>query len=961
MTLLCVTTAAALQAQPAPYHRYRTLETPHFNVHVPAGLEREGRVAGAAAERAYSLLARELHEPRGRIELVVSDDADYSNGFATPIPTNRIVVFATPPIESNALRLNEDWLQLVITHELTHIFHLDRTRGLWSVAQKIFGRGPALFPNGYGPSWLTEGLAVYYESKLTQGGRLRSAEHRLLARTAAMEHRLPMLSELSLGSKVFPGGERAYSYGSLFLEYLANTRGDSALRKLVENQSTTLIPFRLNTDARRAFGVTIEDAYTAFRDSVQRSVGELTPPMPGWRDLTTHPYYAVDARWLNDSLLVYAGSDGRSMPGEFSVTLNGERRRLGRRNSLGPSVPLPNGGLLFAQLDLTSTSEVRSDLYVERNGRQRQLTHGMRLVEPDVRADGSIIAVQIAATRSSLILLDSMGRKQHLLRDAEFDETWSDPRWSPDGRNVVAVHRPHGGQFSIEVIDVADGSAVVLERASAVLSGPAWLRDGSGVVFTTERSGLPVLVSRTCCRPERSEGPAPTLGLNLSSADLSPNGQLVAASTLRADGFHLGVAALSVGASQPAVIDSLRTPTPHALAGGDYHRYWALRSALPKYWYPLIEAAPGRGTRLGATSAGHDVVYRHLWDGYFEIPTTGQYPTGRFTYRYAGFKRPYFDLNLTQDYTAEFDLVNGGTGVREGTLLRRTQTASLGTTFARPRYRTYSAFGVGGAVERRQFFVDPNEFLKQVDTSYARSYLFPSVYVSGQWSNLQRPTLSISPEDGIAVAFTARDRWRSDITFASRSYSVVGTTALYKSLNLRGFAHHVLALRVAGGIADRKAASSFQVGGVSGTTIQLLPGYVVGEGRRTFGVRGFPDASLFGTSAVGGTLEYRVPVTVSAHGFGVLPFFADRSSISGFLDVGSAGCVKNPYVASVCAPSNRLGKTIGSVGLELLQSAAVLDYDQPQNIRVGFAVPVINRDVVSTRVVSVYVAYGLSF
>ena len=44
---------ALASAQPAPYHRYRTLATPHFRVHVAAGMEREGRVATAAGEDGY--------------------------------------------------------------------------------------------------------------------------------------------------------------------------------------------------------------------------------------------------------------------------------------------------------------------------------------------------------------------------------------------------------------------------------------------------------------------------------------------------------------------------------------------------------------------------------------------------------------------------------------------------------------------------------------------------------------------------------------------------------------------------------------------------------------------------------------------------------------------------------------------------------------------------------------------
>src|SRR2546422_9277038 len=71
----------------------------------------------------------------------------------------------------------DSWLRLVTTHELTHVFHLDRVRGLWSGLQKVFGRAPGLFPNTYQPSWVTEGLATYYESRFTNGGRGTGARH----------------------------------------------------------------------------------------------------------------------------------------------------------------------------------------------------------------------------------------------------------------------------------------------------------------------------------------------------------------------------------------------------------------------------------------------------------------------------------------------------------------------------------------------------------------------------------------------------------------------------------------------------------------------------------------------------------------------------------------------------------------------------------------------------------------
>lgn len=953
--------AARSEAQPAPYHRYHTLDTPHFRVHAAAGLEREGRVAAAAAERAYAQLSRELAAPRGTIDLVVSDDADYSNGFASPLPSNRIAVFATPPVENRGLRVNEDWLEIVVTHELTHVFHLDRSRGIWASAQRVFGRAPFLFPNLYGPAWLTEGLAVYYESRLTEGGRLKGSEHRLLARASAAEHRLPRLDQLSLGSSRFPGGQSTYAYGSLFVDYLARTRGDTSIGRFIERQSAQLIPFWLNRAATGGFGISFADAFAAWRDSVQRSVGESRPPLPGWRELTTHGYYASNPRWLNDTTIVYTGTNGRETNAAFALTTTGLRTRLGRRDASGANVPLRDGSLLYAQLDFTAPSQVRSDLYRSASdGHVTRLTRGARLVEPDARAsDGTIVAVQLAPARSSLVLLDSIGRFQRLLRGAEPDETWSEPRWSSDGRMIAAVRRRHGGEFSLVLLDPVTDSSAVVDRGPYLISSPAWL--GDRVTYITEESGSPRLALGApglhALPAERDTSAAP-----IYTPDVSPNLRSVTAVTLRADGYHVG---LAPAPRSPTSIgsDSMRAAAradTQPLALGAYHGYSPWPGLAPQYWYPLIEAAPGGGTRLGATTSGYDVIGRHAYSAYGAVPTTGRFGVAGLAYRYAGFRRPYVDLNVFQNWTSLGSLTD--TNDRPvGTLLKRTRDASLALTFARPRIRTYSSLSTGVGVEQRKFATEPARFLPQLDTTFRRGYTFTRAFLGGVWSNVQRPPLSISPEDGVALAFTARERVRMDAPSRTASTSFVATASGYKSLDLPGFAHHVLALRVAGGMADRRAGTALEVGGTSGNTVEIVPGYTVGEGRRTFGVRGFPSATVYGTRAATATLEYRAPLVLGGRGLGMLPFFLDRSSVSAFADAGVAACATAPLYPTTCVSPPLIGRAIASVGAELLLATAVLDWDYPQNIRAGVAVPVAARALTGVATATLYLAFGLSF
>ena len=638
------------------------------------------------------------------------------------------------------------------------------------------------------------------------------------------------------------------------------------------------------------------------------------------------------------------------------------------------------GGLLFAQPDLVSPSEVRSDLYVERDGVQRRLTHGLRLVQPDARRDGTIVAVQLAPARSSLLVLDPPARAYRTLRTAGPDETWSEPRWSPDGSSIAVSHRTHGGMFSLEVIDVASGVATVLDRGAFIITSPSWSRDGKSVLYSSEESGVPSLSMvgmdgrslrcrpESCCRPERSEGPAfsTCAETGVYTAEISPTGNTMAAVTLRADGYHVGVAPFVPSAPMAQrALSLVPPPAPidtQPLAPGTYHNYAAWRSVLPRYWYPVLESAPAGGTSIGANTSGHDVVYRHIYDASAAVPTSGRYPTAFLNYRYAGFRRPFVDLSLSQDYLLERSLTNGGTTQTVGSLLRQVRFGALSTTFARPRYRTHSSVSIGASVEGRSFLADPGEFLKQInDTTYTRRYTFPGTFISAQWSNTQRPALSISSEDGVSVAVTGRFRGESSAFSSTLSSSVVGAMSGYKSLDLPGFAHHVVALRVAGGVSDRRSASSFTIGGTSGTSIQIVPGYAVGEGRRTFGVRGFPAATSYGTSAAGGTLEYRAPLSLGGRGLGMLPLFFDRASISAFADAAVATCVDAPRFSYACAGSPRIGRTIASTGAELVLSAAILDWDTTQNLRFGVAVPTVGRDLVSVRPVSVYLAYGLSF
>jgi len=120
---------------------YRTIETDHFVIHYYVPLDDVARRIAVVAERAHRTLAPALaHEPEAKTLLVVVDDTDGANGFASVLPRNAIQLFATGPTGFNELDDHDDWLYGLIAHEYTHILHLDTMAGLPRIYNAIFGR-----------------------------------------------------------------------------------------------------------------------------------------------------------------------------------------------------------------------------------------------------------------------------------------------------------------------------------------------------------------------------------------------------------------------------------------------------------------------------------------------------------------------------------------------------------------------------------------------------------------------------------------------------------------------------------------------------------------------------------------------------------------------------------------------------------------------------------------------------
>src|SRR4029077_87274 len=116
-----------------PDLRFRTLRQGRIAVHYHQGLETLPRQAAALAEEILAQHEAAFGHRVSSLQVVLLDVDDEPNGFAMPFPYPLVNLRAAAPRGKDELGNYEDWLRLVLTHELAHIVHLDQARGLVGV------------------------------------------------------------------------------------------------------------------------------------------------------------------------------------------------------------------------------------------------------------------------------------------------------------------------------------------------------------------------------------------------------------------------------------------------------------------------------------------------------------------------------------------------------------------------------------------------------------------------------------------------------------------------------------------------------------------------------------------------------------------------------------------------------------------------------------------------------------
>lgn len=957
--------AGAAGAAGNPRLRWKQIETPHFRVTFYAS---EEEIALRVADLAESIHARLVPAvgwaPSEKTEIAITDFTDSANGFATALPYDSIHMFATPPDDLSPLGDVDDWYGTLVTHEYTHVLHTDHIRGLPAIVNAILGK--TIAPNQIEPRWLLEGLAVFEESEKTSGGRLRSPTWNMYMRADVLENNFASLDEISNTPRRFPQGNLWYLYGSFFMQWIAETYGQEAIRTMIDDYGHQLIPYGINRSIKRATGRTFEDMYPAFRETLAREQGALRDKVAarGLREgkkVTRHGQGAFNPRWVpanawkhEGDAVVYFRDDGheqgglamvriaRDARGGLARTWDPEHELVARTSGDGYASFLPNGGVVFDSGAIYDNLYGYDDLFMMAPGakgsmglenNRARLTNGWRATQPDVSPDGRLVAFVSNSKGTTYLQLAELkdGRLENvraLVPSGPHDLAFS-PRFSPDGRSVVYSSWRRGGFRDVRLVDVATGKVRELTHDRAIDGGPSFTPDGKYVVFHSDRAFGIVNVFAFELATGTLKQVTNVLGGAFQPA-VSPDGKTLLYTGFDHTGYDLRALAFDPATwlDAPAYVDDRPPPQPEPL-----HHRWEVKDYDP--WPTLrprhysLNVAPGAfgGEALSVSIGTSDIAGIHS----FGLTLTDE------------FDHP--DLQVDASYTygrLPFDMgarvyrtVGPGAGFQLGAANKPAYTeealgvqTSLGygipSAFdSHSLALSYSLSRVASRLPPYASMLDPYE----TPTIPASDRMAGILALSWSYSNAVRPLWSVGAERGFSssASFEATDTaLGSDYRGVRGSANFTTYFAMPWGRLSRHLAHHSLAVHVGGGAAGGTlpGAGPFYVGGFVDTNLVDTLRTLSSQGAIV--LRGYAPVSQ--TGAYYGLLnaEYRFPIVNVDRGPSTVPLFLNRISGAAFVDYGGAFNT---------AESAKLRTGIGGE----LWTELTLGYVATFNFRLGYA------------------------
>lgn len=652
-----------------PKISWETMATPHFEIIFDARHYQTARKYALRLEFNYKLLSSYFQEAPQKTIVIINDSTDLANGYATHIPYPHMMIYPVLPSAHESISEYADWPQELTLHEYTHILNFQPAHGFMGFLRSTMGS--IISPTMLLPRWWHEGMAVEMETRFSSHGRLRSIYQEATLRALAdknqlLNYSIADINESDLDS--WPRGARPYLFGSLLFSEIQSIRGGTISNTLLQRYSSRL-PYVINPPIKDELGSDFEGLLKLALSNVslkiekqldqikQEKITELTPVdeafleshdpriSPNGRFIT----FIAKNKWGRSSIQIYdRHEDVRPFDPKkdsFSQFISIDNKSDSSDKDSPPSgninriAWLPDStGFIFDQVRLIDPYSNYSDLFLFDLNKQKsqRLTTGLRLREPDLSVDGTLIAaIQLEQSDTRLVTLGRQGDNLKIVYTPESFHKISNPLFI-NSEDLLFTERNSQGQVSLKKLSLLTQKIEVLPIKN--LSQPDSLNWTSlGILFVARENGLQNVyitkdLFKTTQRLTHTKTAAfdgvldPRLAL-LYSTQMSSRGLLVTQNK-----FNIGTESNPPSAIEPLFKDRYSKVSESSVPSSEQFQsnsniflekefgstiegkkeYSSLNYLRPRYWLPFaFFSGTGYGTQISTST--NDPLEKHTY------------------------------------------------------------------------------------------------------------------------------------------------------------------------------------------------------------------------------------------------------------------------------------------------------------------------------------------------------------
>lgn len=666
-------------------------ESEHFVITYPAKNAVLAHKSLNIAERVHQeLLPFFGGSPKEKTQMVLVDDFDVSNGWATFFPFAQIRLYTSPPDSISGLEESDDWLHTLIRHEYVHVLHMEMASASPEFLRNVFGRLVVLFPHTMTPSFMLEGLATYLETnEKLEYGRLQSSYYAMQMRMEVASGKVKGLDAVSAPLRDWPLGLQ-YLYGSYFYQFLAETYSEDKIKQYLQSYSRQIIPAIMqNSIAEKTFGKDFPALWVSYQGWLTNKFGlqiaSLNQDINDEKvaisrgDITA---YQANAEALFQDVSSSEGSDFYFIAntGEDTPVL----MRSTNKNSINALSTIEKTRDVIA-LDVNSQGDIATsrlinwadgrswaDVYLLADGEWQALTEKQRLRNVRWLDNDWMIASRKQFGISQLVLLNKEGEQQILWQADDEKSVIGDYDIADNGKYLIASMKRANQGWNLERLNLTGQSNSVIAnlpwqsvtQTKSVENSPQILADGR-ILFSADYKdvyNLYVLNPKTKNLQQLTQMLGGAFAPRLVLSAEKKQADRIVFQAYTSEGFEFREidfesTTSNAGIAYAELEGQLNYPDPYATdvekSAAEEYQPWS--TLTPTWWLPYYQGTP-EYTQIGMMTAGADALARHLYSAQFGID--GKYKLANINFSYAYDNRYQLLFNRSHDY---IDAVVNGT------------------------------------------------------------------------------------------------------------------------------------------------------------------------------------------------------------------------------------------------------------------------------------------------------------